>query len=108
MQQELRRCAFFFFSSRRRHTRWNCDWSSDVCSSDLRHIAVVHSVGCAGGGTYDHLLHLVRLKWLALLQIFERVEGRLNRTSRCPLLQGREHHPVDYAKLVDQDRKSVV
>src|SRR6516164_5712148 len=25
---------FFFFSSRRRHTRWNCDWSSDVCSSD--------------------------------------------------------------------------
>src|SRR6267143_6077546 len=26
---------FFFFSSRSRHTRWNCDWSSDVCSSDL-------------------------------------------------------------------------
>src|SRR5689334_13636760 len=26
---------FFFFSSRRRHTRWNCDWSSDMCSSDL-------------------------------------------------------------------------
>src|SRR5260370_23660920 len=27
---------FFFFSSRRRHTRFKCDWSSDVCSSDLR------------------------------------------------------------------------
>src|SRR6516164_6649471 len=27
--------AVFFFSSRRRHTRWNCEWSSDVCSSDL-------------------------------------------------------------------------
>src|SRR4051812_50018935 len=27
---------FFFFSSRRRHTRLTCDWSSDVCSSDLR------------------------------------------------------------------------
>src|SRR5439155_9885204 len=27
---------FFFFSSRRRHTRWPRDWSSDVCSSDLR------------------------------------------------------------------------
>src|SRR5438034_10855511 len=26
----------FFFSSRRRHTRSLCDWSSDVCSSDLR------------------------------------------------------------------------
>src|SRR4029077_19222611 len=24
-----------FFSSRRRHTRFKCDWSSDVCSSDL-------------------------------------------------------------------------
>src|SRR2546427_5601965 len=28
---------FFFFSSRRRHTRFDCDWSSDVCSSDLVH-----------------------------------------------------------------------
>src|SRR5256886_17652638 len=26
---------FFFFSSRRRHTRFDCDWSSNVCSSDL-------------------------------------------------------------------------
>src|SRR5256886_8848077 len=34
----LRGCTsvwFFFFSSRRRHTRFDCDWSSDVCSSDL-------------------------------------------------------------------------
>src|SRR5207253_7472627 len=33
----------FFFSSRRRHTRWPRDWSSDVCSSDLlqlQHIAL--------------------------------------------------------------------
>src|SRR6266481_7512561 len=30
----------FFFSSRRRHTSWNCDWSSDVCSSDLAAAAV--------------------------------------------------------------------
>src|SRR3989475_5332623 len=29
------RITFFFFSSRRRHTRFDCDWSSDVCSSDL-------------------------------------------------------------------------
>src|SRR2546428_10527900 len=28
--------VFFFFSSRRRHTRSDRDWSSDVCSSDLR------------------------------------------------------------------------
>src|SRR5260370_40387911 len=31
----FRMCFFFFFSSRRRHTRFKCDWSSDVCSSDL-------------------------------------------------------------------------
>src|SRR5207237_7014576 len=30
----------FFFSSRRRHTRFKCDWSSDVCSSDLPSAAV--------------------------------------------------------------------
>src|SRR5207302_2873407 len=36
-------CYFFFFSSRRRHTRFSRDWSSDVCSSDLfEHSALVH------------------------------------------------------------------
>src|SRR2546430_14103834 len=30
-----RSISLFFFSSRRRHTRFDCDWSSDVCSSDL-------------------------------------------------------------------------
>src|SRR2546430_11111700 len=38
----------FFFSSRRRHTRFDCDWSSDVCSSDLgnalgEHLAVARA-----------------------------------------------------------------
>src|SRR5437868_12594791 len=32
---EERNDLFFFFSSRRRHTRSKRDWSSDVCSSDL-------------------------------------------------------------------------
>src|SRR2546430_6081011 len=32
-------CDGFFFSSRRRHTRFDCDWSSDVCSSDLERLA---------------------------------------------------------------------
>src|SRR5205807_4119512 len=38
--------VLFFFSSRRRHTRLQGDWSSDVCSSDLdhgRHFAFFHS-----------------------------------------------------------------
>src|SRR5256885_9045178 len=43
----------FFFSSRRRHTRLQGDWSSDVCSSDLpRNYAwFIFSMGQAGGWT---------------------------------------------------------
>src|SRR5260370_6481648 len=32
-------CLYIFFTSRRRNTRFKCDWSSDVCSSDLKEIA---------------------------------------------------------------------
>src|SRR3712207_7089612 len=35
VERGLSRGSFFFFSSRRRHTRYWRDWSSDVCSSDL-------------------------------------------------------------------------
>src|SRR5438876_2285816 len=38
MNDAVNKCSLvveFFFSSRRRHTRWTGDWSSDVCSSDL-------------------------------------------------------------------------
>src|SRR5699024_12860343 len=43
----LRVCSlFFFFSSRRRHTRSKRDWSSDVCSSDLTHHFNVRERAC--------------------------------------------------------------
>src|SRR5439155_13896885 len=35
--------VLFFFSSRRRHTRWPRDWSSDVCSSDLHRFKLTAS-----------------------------------------------------------------
>src|SRR5437660_9533543 len=35
MTYSVTKYIYFFFSSRRRHTRWPRDWSSDVCSSDL-------------------------------------------------------------------------
>src|SRR6267143_7049716 len=42
--------GYFFFSSRRRHTRWNCDWSSDVCSSDLSGCEDLKDRGAPGQG----------------------------------------------------------
>src|SRR5260221_8968982 len=41
--------VFFFFSSRRRHTISLCDWSSDVCSSDLYLPAQATWTGSNGG-----------------------------------------------------------
>src|SRR2546430_8124587 len=46
---------FFFFSSRRRHTRFDCDWSSDVCSSDLQ-----QDVRCHGAGDRPRVSLLAR------------------------------------------------
>src|SRR5438309_6464803 len=51
-----------FFSRRRRHTRWNCDWSSDVCSSDLTPDAAaggVEAPRCASQG-WDRIGHQAR------------------------------------------------
>src|SRR5256886_9633263 len=38
----------FFFSSRRRHTIFDCDWSSDVCSSDLKAALTLRCQGYQG------------------------------------------------------------
>src|SRR5690348_3350178 len=49
--------CLFFFSSRRRHTRWTGDWSSDVCSSDL-----VHWRTCASSALQSMGLKCARIK----------------------------------------------
>src|SRR5699024_11674211 len=63
------RLSFFFFSSRRRHTRSKRDWSSDVCSSDLidevvESIRVLNSQGISA--TVDNLGEFVFEKSEAL------------------------------------------
>src|SRR3990167_4270724 len=76
---------FCFFSSRRRHTRFDCDWSSDVCSSDL----------CAPSPTYRILTvwHPDRKHRLAgLRQVFfglrsERTDDPRSRGRRPPQRQ---------------------
>src|SRR5438034_10299919 len=80
----------FFFSSRRRHTRSLCDWSSDVCSSDLR--TVVHLVD----GVLELDLHPLRhvgqdgdadIRVHAALRSEERRVGKECRSRWSP-----EHH----------------
>src|SRR5688500_20353819 len=46
MERSSRACASFFFSSRRRHTRLQGDWSSDVCSSDLKWHCRCSAISC--------------------------------------------------------------
>src|SRR2546426_9168397 len=52
-------CFLFFFSSRRRHTRLQGDWSSDVCSSDLADVGIQAApVLSAHGQAHDKRLPL--------------------------------------------------
>src|SRR2546430_6805161 len=54
--------GYFFFSSRRRHTRFDCDWSSDVCSSDLLNVAWLEEpVPADDLDGYAHLRRSVRV-----------------------------------------------
>src|SRR5688572_492057 len=54
------RYFFFFFSSRRRHTRFDCDWSSDVCSSDLERVTEPYEVGIVSPNGKRAMLELAR------------------------------------------------
>src|SRR6266581_6242897 len=53
--------VFFFFSSRRRHTIWTGDWSSDVCSSDLGGQSLFVDVSAREGTGIDALLEAIVL-----------------------------------------------
>src|SRR5260221_9285085 len=86
-------CVSFFFSSRRRHTRSLCDWSSDVCSSDLGAWAFYRlSQRSAAAPLADHLVSLLPADDPGLALDLERLEGV--KRSR--------------AAVAAEDRKSVV
>src|SRR5256885_3533695 len=101
--------SFFFFSSRRRHTRLQGDWSSDVCSSDLRQRKRCLRLACKD----EPMAVLPDIEGLDS-QAVAREEQALPR--RVP--QGEREHPVDALQPIlavlfvqmDQclDRKSVV
>src|SRR2546430_6013263 len=58
---------YFFFSSRRRHTRFDCDWSSDVCSSDLGGGRCVWEYGSMGVWECGSWGRRSRQEWNSLL-----------------------------------------
>src|SRR5690606_8048070 len=92
--------VFFFFSSRRRHTRFSRDWSSDVCSSDLRPPLVVTGVrGELGDGDARLLLEhrddfgdpwLIPVQDHQLAAILVPVDEKAGIPGRC-LCQGGRH-----------------
>src|SRR2546430_6524454 len=96
---------WFFFSSRRRHTRFDCDWSSDVCSSDLDAEALV-----------DHLVVALRLAALTRQaphlrlhladQVFEPGEvGR--RLDRKSTRLNSSHSQISYAVFCLKKKKKI-
>src|SRR5215510_14128652 len=91
--------AFFFFSSRRRHTSWPRDWSSDVCSSDLHREpgrggarTLVSRYGWGGGLRYGHVCESVTVTSLfttlkyypSNADLFRDLLLRYARTVPCP------------------------
>src|SRR5690606_5115045 len=76
-------CVFvFFFSSRRRHTRFSRDWSSDVCSSDLRAIFTGLIAESEKEEYYEKVDSIVKYPEL---QMFFSNQGRV--LSEIPLLK---------------------
>src|SRR5256886_3223322 len=86
-----------FFSSRRRHTRFDCDWSSDVCSSDLTLFTDFKSnTTGAIGGLFEKMFHYFQFKqdeYMEHYHLRSNVESTFSAVKR---------------KFGDSDRKSVV
>src|SRR5262245_55778815 len=79
-------CVFFFFSSRRRHTRCLSDWSSDVCSSDLMSFV---EAKCRELGPHEAELDMTRAAERCRASGDETLRGRFDDLARA---LGRESH----------------
>src|SRR3989442_7842531 len=89
---------FFFFSSRRRHTRCGRDWSSDVCSSDLGdRISSTNAPDMAAGETYGETARSpltqpeLRPRWPQILLDRGEVFFALRSEEHTSELQSRPH-----------------
>src|SRR5260370_13635782 len=87
--------GFFFFSSRRRHTRFKCDWSSDVCSSDLELRARVRDSLQQHGGVDESAF----AKLAGLLQYIDGDYCDTNTYERLRAALGGAQHPLHYLSI---------
>src|SRR2546430_7301658 len=85
-----------FFSSRRRHTRFDCDWSSDVCSSDLVNVSEGATIGRPAERNAEGRRKIKRLERLAT---FERGDGDAPRgvLDRKSTRLNSSHSQISYA-----------
>src|SRR5438270_7977139 len=88
----------FFFSSRRRHTRFDCDWSSDVCSSDLyTHIPTSRRTAYPMGGELPDEYSRTQDPFIALMAAAACTEQLRVGTGVCLVV---ERDPIVLAKEV--------
>src|SRR5260370_33539676 len=100
-------CLVFFFSSRRRHTRFKCDWSSDVCSSDLIVVCISPVIEMETAEhafreePRDDLLHILRLIMVAGVDQHSRL-----RSGRAGQMQ--RHSPICDIRVIEGRLKRLV
>src|SRR5438034_6447010 len=84
--------VFFFFSSRRRHTRSLCDWSSDVCSSDLCHLFIGNDSGA---------MHVAAAVGLPVVAVFGPTDPEDRKSTRL----NSSHTVISYAVFCLKKKK---
>src|SRR3712207_9578619 len=96
---------FFFFSSRRRHTRYWRDWSSDVCSSDLADEAAAEQAEHHDEGGQDVG---ARAEELDLREEGELQEDAADHDQRNPQGDLRDRKSVVWGKSVDLGGRRII
>src|SRR5690606_39867663 len=99
-----------FFSSRRRHTRFSRDWSSDVCSSDLVEIGerpgAITLTNVAGRVTFEDVSFSYQTAEEAAM--LQPVERRWSRISDRPLSEGDQPNEIGRASCRERVESTAV
>src|SRR5688572_31906964 len=102
----------FFFSSRRRHTRFDCDWSSDVCSSDLsaragRWTRLAASMALTPGSTLGSYEILAPLGAGGMGEVYRARDPRLGRAVAIKVLPAAVSADADRLARFEREARAV-